>query len=155
MCVSSDPSETVQIVIVKPGTVTASDMRMHLVLIILPLTFIQGHADLNHENNKCLIISEIIQTMPTTFAVKIVRLKRVYDHCQYDDLDLNSRSQVRLKVDYFLSCNILENILCYYFQTWHGSTLTHGIHARHGRFDDLVFDLNFENVCKACSSCLN
>ena len=35
----------------------------------------QDHTDLNHENNKSLIISEIIQAMPTKFAVKIVRLK--------------------------------------------------------------------------------
>ena len=50
-------------------------MRMHHVIIILTFTFIQGHTDLNHEHNKCLIISETIQTMPIRFAVKIVRLK--------------------------------------------------------------------------------
>ena len=32
--------------------VIASDMRMHHMLIILTLTFIQGHTDQNHENNK-------------------------------------------------------------------------------------------------------
>ena len=37
-------------IIVKLGTVTASGMRMRHVLIILTLTFIQGHADLNHED---------------------------------------------------------------------------------------------------------
>ena len=49
---ASDSSETVEILIVKLGTVTASDVRMHHVLIILTLTFIQGHTDQNHENNK-------------------------------------------------------------------------------------------------------
>ena len=58
--------------IIKLGTVTASDMRMHHMLIILTLTFIQGHTDLNHENNKCLIILETVQAMPIKFAVKIV-----------------------------------------------------------------------------------
>ena len=48
---------------------------MHHVLIILALTFIPGHTDLNHENNKCLIISETIQAMPIKFAVKIVPVK--------------------------------------------------------------------------------
>ena len=57
--------------------------------------FIQGHTDQNHENNTRLIISETIQAMPIKFAVKLVRLK-VYNnyHCQSDDLDLHSRSQV-------------------------------------------------------------
>ena len=50
-------------------------MMMHHVLIILALTFIQGHKNLNHENKKCLIISETKLAMPTKFAVKIVRLK--------------------------------------------------------------------------------
>ena len=76
VCVSlaSDSSETVAVIIVKLGTETASDMGMHSVLIILTLTFIQGHTDLNHENNQCFIISETIQGMPIKFAVKIVRL---------------------------------------------------------------------------------
>ena len=72
---TSDSSETVEIIIVKLGTVTAWDMRMHHVLIILTLTFIQGHTDLNHEKNKCFIISETIKNLfkvlPITFAVKI------------------------------------------------------------------------------------
>ena len=79
MCVSlaSDFSETVAVIIVKLGMVTASNMIMHRVLIILAMTLIQGHTDLKHENNECLIISETIQAMPINFAVKIVRL-RVY-----------------------------------------------------------------------------
>ena len=76
MCVclslASHSSETVEIIIVKLGTMTASDMMMHRVLIILTLTFTQGQTDLNHENNKGLIISETIQAMPIKFDVKIL-----------------------------------------------------------------------------------
>ena len=57
VCVASDFSETVEVISVKLGTVTTSDMVMHHVLIILTLTFIQGHTALNRENKKCLIIS--------------------------------------------------------------------------------------------------
>ena len=47
---------------------------MNHVLIILTLTFILGHTDLNHENITCLIISETIQAMHIKFAVRLVRL---------------------------------------------------------------------------------
>ena len=65
LSLASDSSEAVAVIIVKLGTVTASDMRMHHVFIILILTFIQGHADLYHEkkNPTCLIISETIQAI--------------------------------------------------------------------------------------------
>ena len=74
VCVSlaSDSSESINVITIKLGMVTASAMRMHHVLIILTLTFIQGYTDLNHENNKCSIISETIQAMPIKFAVEIV-----------------------------------------------------------------------------------
>ena len=36
--------------------------------------------------------------------------KGPYDHFQSDDLDHHSRSHVRLKLDYFLTCNISDNI---------------------------------------------
>ena len=55
MCVSvgvslaDDSSETIEVVIIKLSMVTASDMVVHRVLIILTLTHIQGHTDLNHE----------------------------------------------------------------------------------------------------------
>ena len=49
-------------------------MLMHHVFIILTLTFIQGHTDLNDEHNKWSIISESAQALPIKFAVKIVRL---------------------------------------------------------------------------------
>ena len=102
MCVciplASDSLETIEVIIVKLGMVTASDMGMHHVLLILPLTFIQGHTDLTRENNKFSIISETVQAMTVKFAVKIVRLMVSYNHCQFDDLGLHSRSQLRLKL---------------------------------------------------------
>ena len=54
MCLflASDSSKTIEVIIIKLGTVTASDMRRHHVLIMLTLTFVQGLTDLNHENNK-------------------------------------------------------------------------------------------------------
>ena len=46
VCVSlaSDSSETIAVIIIKFGTVTASDMIMHHVFIVLTLT--QGHTDI-------------------------------------------------------------------------------------------------------------
>ena len=118
-------------------------MLMHHVLIILTLTLIQGrYTALNRGNNKHLIISKTIQAMPIKFAVKTAVIGCIYDHCQSDDLDLDSMSQVRLKVDYFLTCNISDNIfkrLCY-IQTCHdGGHNTWRIYA-HACFDDLYFD---------------
>ena len=74
-CVSleSDFSETIEVIITNLGA--ATDMRMNHVLIILTLTFVQVHTELNHEKNKRSIISETIQAMPVTFVAKIVRLK--------------------------------------------------------------------------------
>ena len=48
---ANDSSDTVEVIIIHLGTVTTSDMRIHHVLIILTLTIIQGHTDLNHEND--------------------------------------------------------------------------------------------------------
>ena len=57
MSCSSDFWEVVvEVIIIQLGTVTASDMRMHHMLIMLTATFIQSHTDDNHENNKCLIL---------------------------------------------------------------------------------------------------
>ena len=73
MSLASDSSETVKVVIIKLGTMTTSDMQMHQVLIILTLTFNQGQTNLNHEGNKCSIVSETLQAwMSIKFAVKIV-----------------------------------------------------------------------------------
>ena len=57
------------------GTLTALDMLIYHVLIILTLTSIQGYTHLNHENKKCSIISETVQTMAIKFAVKTFRLE--------------------------------------------------------------------------------
>ena len=59
VCLSfaSHISETSEAIAIKFYTVTVSVTRMHHMLIILTLTFIQGHMDLDHENNKCSIIS--------------------------------------------------------------------------------------------------
>ena len=73
--IASHISETRQAITIKFDKVTASVTRMYHVLTIFTLTFIQGHTDLNHENSKCLIISETVQAMPIKFAVKLVQLK--------------------------------------------------------------------------------
>ena len=85
-------------------------MIIHHVLTILTLTFIQGHTDLDLENNKCLIISENIQAMLVKFTVKIVGLKVYMTIARPMTFNLHSRLQVRLKLDYFLTCNISDNI---------------------------------------------
>ena len=70
LSLASDSSETVEVIIVKRGMVTASDIKMHQVFIIIIID-----TDLNHENNKCSIISKTVQAMPIMFAVKIVGLQ--------------------------------------------------------------------------------
>ena len=109
VCVSlaSDSSETSEAIITTLGMVTASDMVIHHVLIILTLTFIQGNTNINHGNHTCSIISETVLTIPITFAVKIVRLKSYLMLSQSDDLALLSRLQVRLKLDKCLTCSII------------------------------------------------
>ena len=72
LCVSlaSDSSETIEVTIVKPDMVTASDMLTHhTVLIILTLTFIQGETDLN-----------------------LKLMHEVSVHARFNDLDLDARS---------------------------------------------------------------
>ena len=75
MSLASNSSETINVIIMQFGTVTASDKIMHQVLMILTLTFIQGHTYVNHESDKCSIISECVKAMPIKFAVKVVQLK--------------------------------------------------------------------------------
>ena len=78
MSLASDSSEEIiEGINIKLGMVTASDMRMQHVLIILTLIFIQGHTDLNCKNDKCSIISETFQTMPIKFAVKMFDLRSI------------------------------------------------------------------------------
>ena len=43
---ATDSSETINVIVIKRGTVTATDMRMHHMLITLTLTFIQDNTDL-------------------------------------------------------------------------------------------------------------
>ena len=75
VCTSPAIPQKLLVIIIILGTMIASVIRMHHVSILVILTFIQGHTYLNHENNKCSIVSETVQAMPITFAVKIVRLK--------------------------------------------------------------------------------
>ena len=89
----SDSSETVEATIIKLGTVSPSDMRMHHMLIMLTLTFIQGHTDVNHEKNKCFIISETIQASnahqvccednPTMNYEELTWIARIHSHTFY------------------------------------------------------------------------
>ena len=139
----SDSLETIEVIIVKRVTVTALDTRMHQVLIILTLPFIQGHTDLNYDSNKCSITSETVQAVPIKIAVKIVRLKVHITFSQSDDLALHSRSQVRLKLDKRLTCTIVvisrAVFTLYGIQTWHDGRFMHGTSA-HARFDTLDLD---------------
>ena len=59
MCLSlaSDSSETINVIIIKFGTVTTSDMRMLGVLIILTSTFLQGHTDLLYIKREAKLLS--------------------------------------------------------------------------------------------------
>ena len=109
LCLSlaSDSSETIKVIIIKFGTVTASDMIMHHVLIILTLTFIQGH----RYYTKYSIISKSVQAMSIMFAVKRVWLK-VYLFLVW--WPWPSRLHLCLKLDkrfnLYFNSNISENI---------------------------------------------
>ena len=112
LSVVSHISETRKAIAITFKTVTASVTRMHHVFMTLTLTFIQGHTDLNHDNTKCVIISDTVQAMPIKFAVKVGSpTKGLYDSCQPDQFDLHSRSQVRLKLYCFLICSISDNTI--------------------------------------------
>ena len=66
------------------------------------------------------------------------------DHCQSDDLELHSRSHVRLKLTCLLfNLQYIGQHLSYYIATWHGGRLMHGLEPDH----------DFEKVCKACLTC--
>ena len=121
LSLASDYSESIEVIIIKRCLVTASDMVMHHVFIIVTLTFIQGHTDLNHENNKCSIILETVQAIPIKFDVKIVRRKVLIIFSQSDDLALHSRSQLCLKLDKCLTCTIIAIFwtVNHGIQTWH------------------------------------
>ena len=101
VCLFVCPSQAIprKVVIIKLGKVTDKDMRMHHVLIVLTLIFLQGHTYVNLENNKCSIISGTVQAIPINFAVKIVQVKVYIFFCQSDECYLHSRSQLRLRLD--------------------------------------------------------
>ena len=79
--------------------------------------------------------------------------KALYDHCQSDDLHLQSRSQVRLKLVYFLTCNISDNIQAY-IHSWHNGRLTDALNA-HAYFVDLGLDARSQWVGKGKNSALH
>ena len=109
MSLASDSSETVEVVIIKRGVVTASDMEMRHVFVILTLTFIQGHTELNLENNKCLIISETVQAIPMKFAVKIVRLK-VYNLFSSSLLKVTNVSKTGQMLNLYYHSHVSDSI---------------------------------------------
>ena len=126
---------------------------IHYMLIILTLTFIQGHTDLNHENNKCSIILETVQAILITFAVKIVLLKVYIIVSQSDDLALHSRSQL----DKSYTCTIIaisRTAFKLWHPTWHDGRLMHGISA-HARFSDLDLDARSQWFGKGKNSTLH
>ena len=141
VCVSlaSDSSHTIEIIIIQLGTLTTSEMVMHHMLVILTLTFIQGQTDLNHKNNKSLIISVTMQAMPIMFAVKILRLKSIWPlpvRWPWLSFKVTSASQAWLNI---FNYHYLEQYLSYYILTWHDGRLIHGIYA-HSRVDDTDLD---------------
>ena len=75
LSVASHVSETSEAIAIKYDTVTASVM-MHHVLIILNLTFIQGHTDLIIDIQ---LFQKTVWAMSIKFSVKIVWLK-VYNN---------------------------------------------------------------------------
>ena len=59
---SESSQSDITIILDTVTVVSVSVMRMHRVLIVMTLTFIQGHTELNHENKKCSIyFSETVQ----------------------------------------------------------------------------------------------
>ena len=62
---------------------------MHHALIVFTLIVIQGHRDLNLDNNTCSFFPETVQAIPITFAVKIVRRKVNIFFSRSDDFNLS------------------------------------------------------------------
>ena len=84
------------------------------------------------------IISETVQAMSITFAVKIVRPTYCVIFSPSDDLALHPRSQLRLKRDKCFTCTIIAISrtvvsLSYGIQTWH--VIYNHAHARVDNFD--------------------
>ena len=106
---------------------------MHHLLYRLDLH--SGHTDLNHENDKCLIISETVPAMPK-FVVKVVRLKVYIILSQSDDLALHKRSQHRVKREKFIA----DSIQAIAFNLGMTVDLCMAYNYAHARFDDLDLD---------------
>ena len=96
---ASRSSETtgIEVISIKLGAVTVSDMEMHHLLIILPVGLHSKSHRFNHENNKRPIILETVQAITIKCVVKIVQLKVNIIFSQSDNLALYSRSQLRLR----------------------------------------------------------
>ena len=112
-CPSSDSSETIKVIIIKFGMVTAWDMIKHHMLMILTLMFIQGHTDIIlsiwlfqkvfKQCPSCLLRSPT-KGLYNLFSVRWPwsciqtwhegRLRHgIYTDGHFDDLDLDARSQ--------------------------------------------------------------
>ena len=100
---ASDYSQTIEVIIINLGMVTALDMTTHRVLIILTLTFIQGHTYLKHEDNKIDYFKNVSSNAHQV-CCEDCPTKGLYV-CQSDELDLRARSQLRLKLDKVLTCS--------------------------------------------------
>ena len=57
--------------------------------------------------------------MPIKFCCEDSPTKGLCDRCQHDDLDIQSRSQIRLNLDYFFYLQYLGQYLSCCIQTWH------------------------------------
>ena len=80
--------------------------------------------------------------------------KVLYDGCHSVDLDLHTRSQMRLKLDYFLTCNIANNIYAITFTLGMAVELSMP-HYAHARSDDLDLDAKSLLVGKGNKSALH
>ena len=140
VALASNFPETIEVIIITLGMVTASDMVMHHALMILTLTFVQGHTDLNHENKKCSVISETIQTIPHQVCWEDSLTKGLYNlfsvQWPCSSFKVTSASQTWQVLNLYYNSRILGQYLSYCIQTWHDSKLTHGIYA-HARAGDL------------------
>ena len=88
--------------------------------------------------------------MPIKFAVKIVRLKVYMTMASPMTLTIiqGHKCVSNLTTFKLARSRIIFKLL---HRPWHDCRLMHGIHAQ-PRFDDLQLDLDFKNVCRACTS---
>ena len=77
--------------------------------------------------------------------MKIFRPKVYIIFSQSDDLDLHSRSQLRLKLDKCFTCSVI--VISRGIQIWHDDRPMHGIYP-HARADDLDLDTRSQWVDK-------